>query len=80
MVTSIFNLILQELSKTRLFATVSNLQANLQNTCLIPLPDGLEIQLELDRHEKNLLVISIIGQLLPGQYRDSVFKEALIAN
>ena len=79
MVKSRLEIILEELGRTTLIA-ISSLRPNDKNTCLIPLPDGMKIQVEMDKYEKNLIVGCILGVVEAGHYRNSLFQAALIAN
>ncbi len=79
MVKTAFETILEELGRTALIA-ISSLRPNDKNTCVIPLPDGIEIQVEMDKYEKNLIVGCILGKIEAGHYRNKIFHAALIAN
>jgi hypothetical protein len=79
MVTTPLGALLEELGNTALIS-IAALKANNQNTCLIPFPDGLRLQIELDKHEKNLLICCVLGDLEPGEYRKKIFCEALKTN
>lgn len=75
----IFKNILEELARQELFPADA-LRPNQAGICAVPLPGGGHIRLELDVEEKNLLIISILGVVTPGRYRENLFKEALKAN
>jgi len=77
MVTDLLGVILQELSKS---LNIPNLHPDSNNSCLIKMPNGLEIQIELDRSRQFLLLGSDLGIVAPGKYRENLFKEALKAN
>ena len=80
MVQTVLEIILEELGHTSLIA-INSLRPNDRNTCLIPLPDGIKIQIELDKYEKNLIVGIALGNLSQTSlYRKNVFQMALIAN
>ncbi|MBA3602233.1 MAG: CesT family type III secretion system chaperone [Parachlamydiaceae bacterium] len=79
MVKTQLEIILEELGRTTLIA-MSSLRPNDKNTCLIPLPDGMKIQVEMDKYEKNLIIGCVLGDIEPGHYRNSLFQAALIAN
>jgi hypothetical protein len=79
MVTTPLGAILEELGNTTLIS-IASLRANNQNTCLIPFPDGLKLQIELDKYDKNLILCCVLGNLEPGEYRKKLFIEALKAN
>lgn len=75
----ILTTILEELSKQEVFPA-SALNPNRHGTCAIPLPDGGLLQIELDAKEENLLIITILGTVTAGRYRENLFREALKAN
>ncbi len=50
------------------------------NSCLVKLESGLEVQLEMDRTGNNFIVGVDLGPVPPGQYREQLFKEALRSN
>lgn len=51
------------------------------NTCLIKSKGGSAVQIEIDAAKDSLLIVSTLPELpLSGRYRESVMKEALIAN
>lgn len=79
MVKTALEIILEELGKTALVA-MSSLKPSSKNTCVVPFTDGIKVQLELDKYEKNLIVACILGNLQPGHYRRDLFQAALIAN
>ncbi len=79
MVKTQLEIILEELGRSTLIA-ISSLRPNDKNTCLIPLPDGMKIQIEMDKYEKNLIIGCILGVVEAGHYRNSLFHAALIAN
>lgn len=77
MVTDMFGTLLQELS-TLIEAT--DLHPDRNNTCLVRLKSGLEIQLEIDRSGNFLVLGADLGTVHPGKYRENLFREALKAN
>ncbi len=79
MVKTQLEIILEELGRSSLIAMAS-LRPNDKNTCVIPLPDGMKIQVEMDKYEKNLIIGCILGEVEAGHYRNSLFQAALIAN
>lgn len=79
MVANLFESILQELGKTEVIP-IKDLHPDSNNSCLIRLKGGLEIQIELDKKQENLIIGSDIGTVSPGRYREDVFREALKAN
>lgn len=84
MVASRLEIILEELGQTNmmlsLVSTVRSWRPNASNTCLIPISEGLNVQFELDKAEKNLIVGCVLGNVPPGPYRHKLFSEALRAN
>lgn len=65
------------------FGKVVNMElhTDANNACLIKLPnDGPGIQLELDKTGNFLVMVSNIGFIPPGRYRETLFKEALRLN
>lgn len=84
MVASPLEAILTELGQTsmimNLISTVRSWRPNSSNTCLIPFPDGIKVQFELDKEEKNLMIGCVLGNIEPGPYRHRLFGEALRAN
>lgn len=49
-------------------------------SCLIRLPNKLEVQVEMDPSGKKMVLGTYLGQLPPGRYREMVFYEALRMN
>lgn len=49
------------------------------NVCLLKYPDGLTVQLEVDREDR-LLIGSEIGTLPPGRFRQDFLEQTLKAN
>lgn len=77
MVTDLFGSLLQELGK---IMGIPDLHPDRHNACLIKFPDGLEVQMELDGQGIELTMLSNIGIIPAGKYRENVFREALRAN
>ncbi len=50
------------------------------NSCLIHLKEGINIQLEIDSTGEFLILGCMIGKVPAGKYRENLFKEALKAN
>jgi len=71
--------IVEELTKAALFP-LQQLKVNEYNVCVIPLPDGQSIQLELDPREESLVIATVLGTVTAGTYRNHLFKEALKYN
>ena len=79
MVTNALGIILQELGKSNLIP-INDLVPDRNNSCLIGLPGGLKIQIEMDKSELNLIVGCDLGEVPVGRYRTDIFREALRAN
>lgn len=48
--------------------------------CLLRFKNGVAIQMELDKRGENVLMVSDLGQVPQGRYRENLFREALKAN
>lgn len=79
MVSNLFESILLELGQTEVIP-IKDLHPDKNNSCLIRLKGGLEIQIEMDKEQKNLIIGSDLGPVIEGKYRESVFLEALKSN
>lgn len=79
MVTNLFESILQELGHTEIIP-VHDLHPDKNNSCLIRLKGGLEIQLELDSKNDYLIIGCDLGPISNGRFREETFREALKAN
>lgn len=80
MVSSPLEIILEELGKTSLLA-LPNLVPDRNNSCLLKFPNGLRVQIELDKTEQYLLIVSKLGEVpLSGTYRLDLLRAALRAN
>jgi hypothetical protein len=77
MVTDMFGALLQELGS---LLEATDLHPDRNNTCLIRLKSGLEIQLEIDRSGEFLILGADLGSVPPGKYRENLFRESLKAN
>lgn len=77
MVTDLLGALLQELGKS---LKVADLHPDSNNSCLIKLTNGQQIQVELDRSAEFLILGADLGTVPPGKYRENLFKEALKAN
>jgi hypothetical protein len=77
MVTDMFGSLLQELG---VLLEAIDLHSDRNNSCLIRLKSGLEIQLEIDRSGTFLVLGTDLGTVAPGRYRENLFREALKAN
>lgn len=79
MVANLFETLLQELGKTEVIP-IQELHPDRNNSCLIRLKGGLEIQIELDKKIDTLVIGCDLGPVANGRYREEVFREALKAN
>ena len=59
---------------------IRDLHPDQANSCLIKMPSGVKIQLEIDKRGENLLMGCELGVLMAGKYRENIFQEALKAN
>lgn len=76
MVSNLYEGLLQELGKVLGLALVPD--AN--NSCLVRLPNGLEVQFELDQTGDRFIMGTDLGAMPSGRYRELMFREALKAN
>ncbi len=51
-----------------------------QHFCALQIKKGLIVQMQPDKSEENLLIISKIGEIPAGKFREDVLKDALKAN
>lgn len=56
------------------------LQSDQNNSCLIKMSTGIEIQIELDRYGDHVIIGTRLGVIPAGRYRELVFREALKSN
>ena len=77
MVMDLFEALLQEFSKA---TNIPNLKPDANSSCLLVLPNGTKIQLDIDPGNNFLLMGAELGFIPGGRYRENVFKEALRAN
>lgn len=77
MVTDLLGALLLELGRS---LKIDNLHPDSNNSCLIKLVNGLQIQIELDRSAQFLVLGTDLGIVPAGKYRENLFKEALKAN
>lgn len=77
MVTDMLGALLKELGPT---LQIPDLHTDRNNTCLIKLKNGIQIQLEIDRSGRFLILGADLGVVPPGKYRENLFREALKAN
>lgn len=79
MVSNALGQVLDELGKTSLIG-ILGLVPDKNNSCLIKIGDGLQLQIELDKSEQYLLLGSVLGIPGNGPMRADLFREALKAN
>jgi hypothetical protein len=72
----IFDQILEDVSKE---LNVS-LKEDGNHTCLIDFKEKIKLQIELDAPQENIIIGAIIGELVPGKFRENVLREALKEN
>ena len=73
MVTDLLGTLLQELGKS---LEIAELSPDENNSCLIELKNGQQIQLELDRSGQFFVIGADIGMVPPGKYRENLFRQA----
>jgi len=71
--------LLEDLGRMALFPLAA-MRPNQQGTCAVPLPDGSVVKMELDEREQNFLIVTVVGNVPTGRYRENLFREALKAN
>lgn len=76
MVTDAFGSLLQDLGK---LLNVT-LQPDSNNSCIVKFPAGPTLQLEIDKAGTSLMLVTNLGVIPAGRYRENVFKEALKSN
>lgn len=78
MVTDRFGMLLEEVGK---ILEVPDLHSDTHNSCLIKFKEGIEVQIEIDKHTEDFLIIGTdLGEIPAGKYRENIFLEALKAN
>jgi hypothetical protein len=77
MVSGLFESLLQELS---LSMGINGLHPDSNNSCLIALQSGVRIQLEMDKKGEFLVLVSNLGTVPSGKYRENLFRTALKSN
>ncbi len=71
-----FASLLEELSNSIHFP----LRPDGNNSCLLRMPGGLQVQLEMYKKNDSFLIGADLGNVPVGRYRENLFKEALRAN
>jgi Tir chaperone protein (CesT) family len=77
MVKNLFEALLDEVGHA---LKIADLHADRNNTCLISMPNGVKIQLEMHSRTQEFVLGSDLGQIPPGRYRENLFIEALRSN
>lgn len=77
MVTDLFGALLEELGVSLKLPT---LHPDSNNSCLIKFKNGVEVQIEMDKSGRHLIIGSDLGSVPIGKYRENLFREALKAN
>lgn len=77
MVADAFGTLLQELGK---IIKIPTLEPDQNNSCLVKFPNAPTTQFEMDRSNSFLIIGCDLGEIPLGRYRETLFKEALIAN
>lgn len=77
MITGQLGALLEELGQA---LRLPNLQPDSNETCLLRLQNGVEVQIELDRRQNALIVGADLGELPLGRFREDLFEAALKAN
>lgn len=76
MVSNLYESLLQELGQV----LGLELTPDKNNSCLVKLKGGLEVQFELNPTGDRFLMGTNLGSAPPGRYRDALFREALKTN
>lgn len=77
MIKDLLGALLEELGHS---LKIPDLHPDRNHTCLIALPEGIKVQIELDQRSENIIMGADLGLLPVGRYRMSLFREALKAN
>jgi Tir chaperone protein (CesT) family len=77
MVKNMFEALLDEIGHA---LGIPDLHSDQNSTCLIKMPNGISIQLEMHARTDEFLIGADLGQVPPGRYREDFFHEALKAN
>jgi hypothetical protein len=59
---------------------IPELQPDRNNSCLIKMPLGIDIQMEMHPRSQEFVLGSDLGEVPMGRYRENIFTEALKAN
>lgn len=77
MVGDRLSMVLQEFGN---LVGMSDLQADENNSCLLRIPNGIEVQIEADKAQDHLIIGIDLGEVPPGAYRARIFRSAMITN
>lgn len=77
MVKDLYGSLLEELGRA---LQITDLHPDRNNSCLIRLKNGLQLQVEIHPKTESLLLGCDLGDLPPGRFRVDLFREALRAN
>ena len=50
------------------------LKPDRHNACRLDFPDGVKLQLEVDRSGESYVVVSEVGEIPPGAFRERLFR------
>lgn len=76
MVAELFEALLQEIGT----AFHVSLKPDSNNSCLFKTPNGISIQMEIDRRQDCYIIGCDLGPIPKGRYREELFREALRTN
>ena len=76
MVLDKFGILLQELGT--IYKT--KLAPDKNNACLLKYNNGIQVQIEPTTNGRSLHVVTFLGELSQGRFRENVFREALKSN
>lgn len=77
MVKNLFEALLDEVGHS---LKINDLHPDRNHTCLISMPNGIKVQLEMHSRSQEFVIGADLGQIPPGRYRENLFLEALRAN
>lgn len=77
MITSAYEAILIELSEA---LKIKKLAPDLNNSCLLKMKEGVDVQIEPDPSGERLIMGSKLGNIPPGAFRTNIFLAALQTN
>jgi Tir chaperone protein (CesT) family len=77
MVKDLFDALLSEIGHA---LKLPDLHQDRNNSCLIKMPTGIDIQMEMHPRLQEFILGSDLGEVPLGRYRENIFMEALKAN